>query len=328
MKKKQFDVSLPCFLILLLCTGCIQPMNTTLPGITDSRTQSVPITTHTQIATQPTSTWTSTPTPSPTVTSTTIPPSATPTPVPTLNPTERQLYLEERLPTNNACALPCWLGILPGKTTWEDARSFIQYLGIDRIGGEELANSDILYGFGGFDFEVPRLLHRFSILVEDKLVKGISLVIEGYQAPRDFQKVWGLYSPRNLMLEYGPPSRVWLDTISETPGDRHGYELIISLDDLGIIIHYVGFLTKTGSNLRVCPRFEDGMDIQYMEVYLQAADDPRPLDEFGGVLDRHYLIEQGKRIEEASGLNEEQFYELFTQTEQPACFTSPADIWP
>ena len=153
-------------------------------------------------------------------------------------------------------------------------------------------------------------------------------MIEGDKAPKEFQTVWAFYSPRNIMVEYGPPSRVWLDTTSETLGDVHGYGLILAYDERGIIIHYEGFLTKTGSNLRVCPRFEEGMDIENMEVYIQAGDDPRPLDEFGGVLDRHYMIEQGKRIEEASGLNEEQFYELFAQTEQPACFTSPVDIWP
>lgn len=328
MKKKQFDVSLLCFLILLLCAGCNQPSNTALPDISNSLTPNVPVMPHTPIATQPTPTRTSIPTPSPTVTSTTIPPTATPTPVPTLNPTERQLYLEERLPTNNDCALPCWLGIIPGKTTWQEARTFVRYLGIGRMSELELEDGETLHSFGGFDFEIPRLLQRFYLLEQAELVKGLALMIEGDKAPKEFQTVWVFYSPRNIMLEYGPPSRVWLDTTSETPGDVHGYGLILAYDEIGIIIHYEGFLTKIGSNLRFCPRFEEGMDIEYMEVYLQAADDPRPLDEFGGVLDRHYLIEQGKRIEEASGLSEQQFYELFAQTEQPACFTSPADIWP
>lgn len=302
MNKNRLVVSWLCLMILLLLIGCNRQISMTNPEISLS--------------------------PSPPVSFTSISPSATSKPTPTLNPSERQLYLTEHLPTNNDCALPCWLGITPGKTTWQEARIFLGYLGINRMSELEMEEDKILHSFGGFDFEVPRLLHRFYILEEDALVKGLVFLIEGDKAPREFQTIWQLYSPRSILLEYGPPSRAWLDTTSETMGDRHGYGLILAFDKRGIIIHYEGFLTKTGSNLQICPRFENGMDIQYMEVYLQAPDNPRPLEEFGGILDRQYLIERSKRIEEASGLSEEQLYEQFTQTEQPACINSPVNIWP
>jgi hypothetical protein len=266
--------------------------------------------------------------PSPSLTQTPSLKTVTPSPMLTLNQSERQLYLEERLPTNNGCKLPCWLGITPGKTTWQEAQSFIQYLGIDRIRGTEKENGEILYGFGGFDFDAPRLLHTFGVLVKNDIVKGISLMVEGYQAPKDFQKIWTYYSPTNIMVVLGSPSEIWFSTTSETVGNRHGYDLILVFDDDGTIIHYHGFLTEIGTSFQICPRFEGEKDIQHIVVYIQSPEDPKPLDEFGGVLDRQFLIDRSKRISDAVGLSEEEFYELSTHNEQGACFESPINIWP
>lgn len=252
----------------------------------------------------------------------------TPSPVPTLSQSERQLYLKEHLPTNNNCLLPCWLGITPGKTRWNEARAFFSYLGIDRMGEVGLENGGIFHPLGGFDFEEPTIYHRFSIVEREELVNGIFLVIEGDRAPVEFQIVWKLYNPGNLLREYGVPSRVWFETQSQSLGDRHGYELLIAYDNKGIIVRYQGLLKQIGTNFQVCPRFEEDKDITDIEVYLQAPDDPQPVEEFGGIADYQFLFDRGKRIEEAAGLSEKQFYELFTQNEQSACFLTPINIWP
>ncbi len=64
-------------------------------------------------------------TPSPTPTQT---PTATPLPFPTLEPEEMQAFIAEMLAANGGCELPCWWGITPGVTPWEDVQQqFLSY---------------------------------------------------------------------------------------------------------------------------------------------------------------------------------------------------------
>lgn len=56
------------------------------------------------------------PSSSPTLTRTPV------TPVPTLPPKEQNAYLLNLIETNGGCELPCFLGIQPGISSWEDIR--------------------------------------------------------------------------------------------------------------------------------------------------------------------------------------------------------------
>jgi hypothetical protein len=236
-------------------------------------------------------------------------------------------YLTSHLSNNKGCELPCWLGITPGITKWQEARSLLDHLGIT-IGEVPMNDGSISHPSGGFDFEKPDIYHSFSFIEQHEIVRGIHLIIEGYRDPVEFQKLWKLYSPKSIILTYGSPSRVWLSTYSGELGPNHGYDLIIAYDELGIIIQYDGQLTRIGPNFYICPRFEKGMDIQYMDIFLQSPHDPKPLEGPGTLRSPSLISKNSKRIQEASGLTEEEFSKLITQNEKAACFNSPVNIWP
>ena len=40
-----------------------------------------------------------------------------------LEPDEMQAYVREMLQTNGGCELPCWWGIIPGKTSWKEMQA-------------------------------------------------------------------------------------------------------------------------------------------------------------------------------------------------------------
>ncbi len=48
------------------------------------------------------------------------------TPLPTIPADEAQAYLQDLMLNNADCRLPCWWGITPGVTEWEEARHFLQ----------------------------------------------------------------------------------------------------------------------------------------------------------------------------------------------------------
>lgn len=83
-----------------------------------------------------------TPTKTPTITATvTIEPM--PTPLPTLNSREASLAVQKLLLENGNCQLPCWWGIVPGKTSWENTRKFLSPFASSFFESSK-ENSDIL----------------------------------------------------------------------------------------------------------------------------------------------------------------------------------------
>lgn len=65
---------------------------------------------------------------------------------------------------------------------------------------------------------------------------------------------------------------------------------------------------------------------------MQSPNDERPLSESDSILilseTDEYWAGTVKPIDEAAGISVEEFYQLFMQTEEPACFDSPHNIWP
>jgi len=83
------------------------------------------------------------PSPSPTV----ITPTSTPAPpsVPTLLPKEKESYLLNIIKTNEGCKLPCFLGIQPGISVWEDIRKIEAPLYFRESYGPDKGDSTSLY---------------------------------------------------------------------------------------------------------------------------------------------------------------------------------------
>ncbi|MFT3893686.1 MAG: hypothetical protein QM730_18815 [Anaerolineales bacterium] len=111
--------------ILLSLFGC-SIAHKNLPSTTAAITSMPSIMSAIQISITSTSTLmipTLTPTPHPTL-------SATQTIVPTLSTDEALQQIKELYKDNGGCDLPCWWGIVPGETTWEQTKQLLGPLGI------------------------------------------------------------------------------------------------------------------------------------------------------------------------------------------------------
>lgn len=262
----------------------------------------------------------------PTETPPTIYATETSKPKATMTDLDREILVQSFLETNENCRLPCIWKIIPGESSWVDLGNHLRIQGVESIISISLENGDLLHGPGGFNLQNKHIINSFSFVEHDGVVTKIHLESDGYASPEYFQGQWSEYSPKQIMSLYGKPSRVWLKTRSKTMGNRHGYELWLVYDDYGFIIQYNGFLEEMGKVFRICPRFENGMDIMWLQIHIRAPGELAPLEEMGGLVSPQ--PQAGKKsIEDATGLSVDDFYEIFHQNQEPACFDTPSDIW-
>jgi hypothetical protein len=250
----------------------------------------------------------------------------TPSGIATMTNSDREKLVQNFLEPSENCQLPCLWEIIPGETSWLDIENRLRSQGIESVVSVSLENGNILHGPVGFNLQNKHIINNFSFIESDGVVKMIHLESDGYANSEYFQKQWHEYSPKQIMINYGKPSRVWLKTRARTMGDRHSYYLWLVYNNNDFIIQYVGFLEEKGQFLQVCPRFENGMDIMWLQIHIQASKDSDLLENMGGLVSPE--PQAGKKsIEVATGLSVDEFYELFIQEQNPACFDTPAEIW-
>lgn len=264
--------------------------------------------------------------PSPSTAPTPSQPTLTPTISPTLTSEERQIAVRELITTNGGCSLPCWWGILPGKTSWTETEQFLNHLGV-RVGSEPGTDiGTIFHGTGGFDFSEIRIYNYVGFEESKGVVETVYVDGDGSSNTIDYQSIWAQYAPSQIMGSYRKPSRVWVYSSSLNYGNAgtSGYMIWIFYDNLGFMIRYEGKV-EYDPIYHVCPKLEGGA-IFDMRLLLQAPDNPLPLErEDAFVQPEKASI---KSIENAAGINIDEFYRLFTKPGGSGCFDSPRDIWP
>jgi len=223
---------------------------------------------------------------------------------------------------NNAgCTLPCWWGVIPGKTTWQEAEQFLTYLGL-RIVSKFYPDEGIIYHGSSYNFSEP-FLNRCGFVERKGIVDTIFAGAEGSTNPTAFQTIWERYSPTQVINDYKTPSRVLLRASGHIVGNtnKDGYILWIFYDQLGFMIRYDSSVI-TSPTYHICPNMDD----TNIRMTMQSPSNPQPLEWDDSILthDRNTV----RTIEEATGLSLEEFYKRFTQPDQPGCFDTPRNIWP
>lgn len=220
---------------------------------------------------------------------------------------------------------------MPGATTWQDVDVFLQHLGVAPR-PQNLKNGSIYHGTRGFDFDLHDyiIVNNIGFLESDNIVELIYAGSDGYSNPIAFQDQWASFSPKRILEEYGVPSRLLISSNSGgyvTENRQAGYRLWLFYDHLGFVVMYSGS-GDYGPTFHFCPRFENGEDIQHLEMYLQSPDNPSPIEKtaeiIGMEIDPYPHIQT---LEQAAMITPSEFYELMLHGE-PACFDTPQDIWP
>ena len=310
---KKFQVVF-LFLFLVGCSSNQIPA-TTIPGVTPT---SSPLPTDTIVP--PTQTLTSiTSTPFPVLTSAPLW-----TPFPTFSPTEGVEKLRIWIQGVFDCLLPCWGGITPGKTSWQEAKQLLEQMsGFSNVNVSENISCD----FGGcngvgwslypetvaegiFYTKFPEnTVHLININIQNEGTKKTNFL-------------------RNIQLQdvfgwYGAPA-VLLFNVETDLAENRFMELILVYPERQFVIKYIKNTELIGNRIVNCGR-DDQMEL----IILDNKEQLMSLDAINNAVETRdlHLDARYKTVEEATGLSMNSFYDAISEFSD-FCISTPVNIWP
>jgi hypothetical protein len=254
------------------------------------------------------------PTSSPIPTNTIIPP--TPRPTTAMLPEEVNEFVLELLLTNNGCRLPCFWGINPGETSWNEVVNFLTPLAYNIYP----PTSDREKGF------VHILLDEninFEELIDlDFHVKN-GIVI-------DIGTDTGLVHPYELsefLKTHGIPSEIHIETgMSGMSLEDYKFRLYLYYPDLGILAIYRTPTIVTDDIVFGCP---DNVSSPGLILWKPDKEQSFMFWVQNGLQFGHpdNNIKQHPHLEDATGMSVEDFFETYIDPESEACFEVPRELF-
>lgn len=258
------------------------------------------------------------------------------TPIPILSP-EKERALEVALKDDN-CKFPCYLGITPGKTSWEDAQAIM-----DRIGGtaeedyytnheETFSKSYTLFlGDTRFalltpdrntDFDNYLLSHFVRMRIGRNIVQEISYSVRAKRFMETYRDFWGNYTLPHIFRQYNLPDAVYFAISEKGPG----YVLVLAYEKYTSVIE----IHQVQEGDSICPISIDarlrGVSVRMQFSSTDFFDD---MMKFRGVplTERNVYLP----LEEVLGISRREFYQSLIK-EPSSCFeikkVIPYEGWP
>jgi len=253
--------------------------------------------------------------------SATIPPTALPTetetPLPTVVPEEAQKRIAELMKTNGGCLLPCWWGVTPGKTSMETVnKTLARFV------------SDVS------PFPDERHLEGYAITFGDPETPAREYRILFYTAGEIVEKIdtFSFDPLAHLLEQYGIPEEVWLHSGGYSMGFQPpSFSLALLYPEQGVMIYYQersgGYLSEGGTDyVQICPN--DIRNAGNPGLYLWPTGHRLSFAEILPDIYPKPELVRYEPLEDVSNMDEESFYDAFTNPESSACLKTPADIWP
>lgn len=262
-------------------------------------------------------------------------PVPTATNVPTLPVEDAQARLLDLLANNGGCRLPCLWGIVPGKSSFQEARAILVPLsslshsvylnppGLGDIMPRYIEGELEIYTRVGF---LTNPAHNIVYRVAFNAEAHMLLKDGGYEESFDsrfFGEKIGAYILSQVLTEQGIPSSVMISTSGGplTRGGQGGFDILLLYPHQGILVNYTTQLNFVGSNVRGCPV---NAHVE-MELY-----PPGPSDLFFESLqqtDWAVKMKGYKPLEEVTSMSVEKFYQTFREP-TAECIETPATLWP
>jgi hypothetical protein len=171
----------------------------------------------------------------------------TQTPIPTIGAAENAEVILQLLQNNAGCELPCWWGIIPGKTTWQGAEEYLHsldYAQSPRVGYFPNEDNKFLVEV---QLAVPKSIwpyyYTHIYYVFDEVIQVID-VIPG----NDIQT----FSFLNLLKAKGLPKNFLFNTWFEMREDDFAFPVYLFYPDAGALAYFVFEAVVTSNGVRAC----------------------------------------------------------------------------
>jgi len=232
-------------------------------------------------------------------------------PEPTLTTDESKRLVQDLLENNAGCRLPCWWGITPGKTTWAEARSFLESFAL--YIGET----------GGVQVPLPAPYSNATFMNHGYSIKnGIVEYIRIY----NYNLAPNYYLPK-FLENYGQPSEVWIQTFSQEEIGQWNFTYDLFYMDKGILIEY-GVATSmedavVDGKLQNCLKYATS---PFIYLWSPEKNKMSFQDAKQKFLSPQNLPERMPLLE-ATGMDEKTFYETFRDADTDICIETPKNLW-
>jgi hypothetical protein len=211
------------------------------------------------------------------------------------------------------CEAPCFLGILPGRTTLGEAKDIITHLGFQlkcftyqgpdvTYQGQEFCESHYVFDNG--------LSVLGSLLVQNEVIWNLWVGITPENPKVISPREWLAFSPGTLIRRYGSPSSV---SFALDWGPRSFIDMIMFFDTEDLIVEYSSYdlIPRQKGSPVVCP-----ITARFDTVRLWMGKDPV------------YPPAEGVLLEKATSMTIEEFSELMTGNPDKACFKLNREMFP
>jgi hypothetical protein len=284
-------------------TSTVKPTQTTpLPILSPTKQPTLTVK-PTQTTLLPISSPTKHPTPTNTPLSTPI---TTLTLPPTLEPEQAMKTMSAFLQGSEYCEVPCFFGIVPGRTTLDEAKKIFMHLGLP-IKGTTYQGKDI-YGTH-YNFESSLSIYG-NLTVQNEIVRNLRIDIIPETSKAGTPREWLAFSPETLIRRYGSPSRV---SFAVDWGPSSFFDMAMNFDAEELIVEYSGYdlIPRQKGSPVVCP-----LTARFDSVRLWMGKDPI------------YPPAEVVLLEKATSMTIEEFSNLMTGNPNGACFQINGDMFP
>jgi hypothetical protein len=273
-----------------------------------------------------------------------VPP--TETPMPTLSMDLAGARFEELLRTNGNCQLPCWWGIVPGKTSFLDAKkTLIPLSGI-------FLYNEFGYrfntGVGSFNMSYPietndlLLDVHFSTLsdknevfileLSSQVLHHITAGAENVYNDQTYLALMKNYTLQSILSTYGKPEQVVfrMDIIVDNYDLPAYLEMRLLYPDKSIFVKYKMDARLNGDQVVTCPTqsfislwlIPAGSETRYQQILTSLS------TEWEGYFPlNNDVMTMSRSFEEAAHFSIDSFYEQY-RVPTNACLVTPRSIWP
>lgn len=239
-------------------------------------------------------------------------PNLTPIPTPSISQQADLMHLLK----SDICNLPCYLGIEPGKTTFDEAGNIIS-----KLGGILRADYENVYE--GYPEKPP--LRLSSYIFDVNSLFYINLIVSGknnqvqqiiFDALGNFQplfyEAWEKYSIESIFKNYGEADQIFIYKNNNNGAKR--YDIRVVYLNYGLIIDWSGLLIGNSTDYKICPKFSKE-NIHSLQIILD-----EPQSTFENIPSSYIGFEEMyKSTEEILGISEKEFYDQVVANDS-VCF--------
>jgi hypothetical protein len=238
-------------------------------------------------------------------------------PILTLSKNQANARIYRLLENNGDCKLPCWFGIIPGVTSWREARNLLQpFSEVDNQDPYEVVIGTKVYQGSShtITFPLPEGKKMGGAYIAD-LDGIISLIRVG-----EHTTAIGKFNLSSLLTEYGKPDQVFVDSTIHVPYTPFPFEILLYYQDQNILAKFN--LDGKRQQESICAYPQD----KGPQLWLWSNESKFELSQ--GAFPEWVLgtdEEKPLLIDQVTDLNTDSFYQTFKNSKYSGSICTPTD---